>query len=358
MDDWYKISKANHSVTHKRYVQGACNENSYNKNSLVKPEPPDKVSSNRNERNHLSSRETEAEICANPPEQTNVPRDELEVARGEEQKAKERENMGRLQKRGENAKKIKPEPWQIKELPDQEFFTNDIPADLYGRPLRVRYECLRYAVYHRVKLSDMAELLPNGSDNLSEVQAQLASLEPNVARRRVYEMPDKNAWNVSNEANWCDKLSLSGSIQSQTLKEPRAFALKLHPIRLEQQSNRFFRKFGSHRFLKILIPGREGIIHDFKEETIARLSEWLNVPRKRLLGCSWTAFYIKSQKNTKKSVERFGEARGRHVYFFAESGPGLPWISIKEMLHWFLPFPSNKDLLACKAFSRLQLGDF
>ena len=251
----------------------------------------------------------------------------------------------------------KQESWQTKMLPERGFFMSDLPESFHSATLRVRYECKRYASHYRLELPQLEDLFPNGCEDLKEVYSRLGQLKKNAASTDSYEPIEPAIWSSATESEWPCELSLGGMLLFTPKTDSSVLRLKLNPIRLHKKSNRFFRKFGSHRFLRVLVPTTKTYPKHLDQNDLqARMVQWLNVPKKKLLGCSWSTIFMKPSTATNKSVERFGEVEGRDIFLFAESGPRLETISRNELLNWFLPFQLNKQLPACKAYTRLELG--
>ena len=252
-----------------------------------------------------------------------------------------------------------PEQWQTRAIPNGGLFSDDLPESYSSAPLRVKYECLRYALHHKVSLPSFGELGPSVCEESRALYQRLDSVFGTNSAKENFDPLENQAWSAASPEAWRDEVALAAELLPQTRKDPAAFRLQLKPLRLRLKSNRFFRKFGSHRFLKLLIPtGKSCPEHLQRAHLEKRMHEWLETPGKKLLGCLWSVIFIKPGSATSKAMERFGEADGRQVILFAESGPGLKTITLDEALHWFIDFklPGNRLLPACKAYSRLELG--
>ena len=256
--------------------------------------------------------------------------------------------------------KSKQEHFQCRDIPDGGFFIHDLPESYHSAPLRLKYECLRHAAFYKIELPQLQHAPSEAHDNLEALYRWLGSLGSNVQTHLEFESLQHAVWESASAGGWTNEISLGGRLNFQASKASSALQLVLNPLRQHKKSNRFFRKFGSNRFLKLIIPKSKSIpehLKDNKAEFQDRLLEWLEKP-KSLWGCSWTAVFMKPSKSTNKSREKFGDDDGREVMFFAEEGPGLTKVTRQELLNWFLPFSrgSNRELPACKAYSRLELG--
>lgn len=364
IDDWYKVSKpglssgdagsrrhsASDLVTKKSISKRVADDVAPARNTDNVP--------GKNQLNHETSESIAVnDVCKSTALSKEAPF--LSRLRGRaEPHEHSNEANGRLDcDSGKASKEV--EHWQLKILPDQGFFQQDLPESFDDLPIRVRYECLRYANYHRIVLPCANELFPNGFDSLKEVCNQLSQLGNKPTDQSFYEPLNESIWKASMERGWRNELSLGGTIHFQTSKDSSALRLKLNPIRQLKSSNRFYRKYGSHRFLRLTVPSHKNSPRHLggKGRVSQRIREWLNTPGKKLLGCSWTAIFTKPGRATNKAVEKFGESEGRQVIFFAESGPGYETVKVDDLLDWFLPIHLNKQMPACKAYSRLELGE-
>lgn len=251
------------------------------------------------------------------------------------------------------------EHWQTRTLPDGQFFLDDLPKSYHNTPLRLRYEALRYAVHYGIELEELDQQFPNGIRDLKDVQKQLTKACVQGQKKVSLEEMEAPLWDAADDSKWPAGLTLHAKLDFRMSKDLPALRLSLKPMQKHAKTNRFFRKFGANRFLRVAVP-----VPDTKDcpkmldpnKYLEAIIKWLVTPGKRLLGCSWTAVFVKPGKATTKKKERFGEPDGREVFFFAEKGPGLETISISQMMQWFMDFELNKEMPACKLYSRLELG--
>ena len=170
--------------------------------------------------------------------------------------------------------------------------------------------------------------------------------------------PSRSAWQAAGRGS--ELVAHTGRVMFDTGRSQSFLKLVLDPLQLETTSNRFFRHFGAHRFLKLIIPSFGRIPQPLKlnrNHIDPRVQEWLNMPDKELMGRKWTAFHTRARKR-KKSKSKFteDEDEGYEVMFFATEGLDLPRISAHELLNWFMPFKLNYKQSSCKAFARPELG--
>ena len=170
-------------------------------------------------------------------------------------------------------------------------------------------------------------------------------------------------WDAAASSADAHRVILTGSLQYQSSQSKSIFRLQLAPLNIDTKSTRFFRKFGAHRFLRLSIPSLKPapphIGRDARARLHASFQAWLNAHDKPLMGCMWSAFFVKPSKVTRKDLrfQRLGnDLPGHDVFFFATHGPDLKPFGIRELLDWLLPLESNHDMTYCKAFARIELG--
>lgn len=140
--------------------------------------------------------------------------------------------------------------------------------------------------------------------------------------------------------------------------------LELEPLKCEQ-SSRFFRRFGSDRFLEVRIPSLESW-HTDEPDIQETVAQWLTVDRHAFLNRQWSAFYVRDRPM--KSLLGDG-SKGREakvvfydrVLFFAEADTNplaarssLPVISRTEMLDWLLALKNQDGQSYLKLFHRVS----
>lgn len=161
---------------------------------------------------------------------------------------------------------------------------------------------------------------------------------------------------------WPQDHFMTATLAVDTSKSAFPFKLNLKPPQREDKTYRFARKFGAERWLRVSVPRPSDVRrHDTSfgstESIQEKILDWLKVGDKRLMGCSWKAFYAKKPKSTqRKRARRAKEESMFDVFFFAESGPGLVTMTCDQVLRWFLSPNENKEMTACKAWARVELG--
>ena len=228
-------------------------------------------------------------------------------------------------------------------------------------PWHARYECIRLAAWYGIATYSLTGWSPEhllSRSSLDEAIYKRAGSPPKFPR------PPRSSpevWDLA--ARDSDTVILSGQLQFADHKSPSPFSLRLLPLDADPKSNRFARKFGANRFLKIFAPSFNGLPrHLPRDRMLERFQEWLLVPNKNLMGYTWDVFHAKPTEKTQKQAhksERFsepGEVGGHEIVLFATSGPGLGNMCLRELLDWFMPLELNQNLPSCKAYARLKLG--
>lgn len=151
---------------------------------------------------------------------------------------------------------------------------------------------------------------------------------------------------------------------TNTKAEP--LRLTLQPPKIEQ-SHRLGRRFGSDRFLELLVPSPDNSnLPQYlkKDESFFEdLIQWLTGAPHDLCGRYWRPFYTKDggAREPVKDLS-FGPEKKKvyqnRVYFFAERGPGLSHVPLHLMLHWLLDFKQaeNRRQPVLKLFQRIAIG--
>jgi hypothetical protein len=153
----------------------------------------------------------------------------------------------------------------------------------------------------------------------------------------------------------------NGRLRFSRAKAESVFELGIDPLKEEDTSNRFFRHFGAHRFLRLITPSLKKVpdyLNSSKEQLHERIEQWLSVPSKEFMGYNWSVFHTRAMKTKKSRVRRDEDSddNGYEVMLFATDGPGLSHVTVHELLNWFIPIHLNGDQSSCKAFARLELG--
>ncbi|KAL9105690.1 MAG: hypothetical protein Q9227_009174 [Pyrenula ochraceoflavens] len=243
-------------------------------------------------------------------------------------------------------------------------------------PLRNRYEILRICGSLKLRAVDLLknDTLRKTSDRQSFWQSVRGL--PGVDSLRIPERPNPRAWDSATgkfeDPETSRSVILSGVLTWCNPPVRGLLQLDLKALKLEQ-SCRFHRRFGSDRFLELILPslGKDDIpshLQKHQAELHAAICQWLTKTF-YLLGRQWRVFYEEEFKRPTKSV-----ARGSHkLHLFAIDGNDflLPAndldqsltrfgrrapMSIHDLLDWYMPFGKNLNSTDCKLFQRLALG--
>ena len=173
-------------------------------------------------------------------------------------------------------------------------------------------------------------------------------------------------------------VALTGKLKILDQQKGGIFEFSLNPLKAES-SYRLSRQFGSDRFSIFGIPGidRDGLptyLKSSADPAREAISEWLVESDHHFLGRTWRAFYTKpdASKRRQKALKIRDDKTRFRVYFFAENGLGFrqgprrgepdprlldrPFISVNDMIEWFMPAKANEDQSYLKFYARLSLG--
>ncbi|RAO68792.1 uncharacterized protein BHQ10_004804 [Talaromyces amestolkiae] len=253
---------------------------------------------------------------------------------------------------------------------DKEHFSEKVP-------LRARYELERVKQAWDISPKDILV-----GDKPYEKHVDFWQWLGNVGGRKNKPLPEKpsiKAWNAAIGRFEGDRHSeaviLSGSLDWCEKGEPGIFKLRLNPLKVDRTC-RFYRRFGSDRFLSITMPSpSQPPSHlRLKDHVSLReaLTDWLVDNNHHLLNRTWKAFYVDDFKN--KSKSKTGKPIVR-VDFFAVDGsdfttrlspPTLSPINetseshtrmtVDQLLQWHIPLEDNHSQTDCKLFSRIGLA--
>lgn len=246
--------------------------------------------------------------------------------------------------------------------------------------LRCRYEVERIGRQWGVPLRDI--LRGDAGPNM-EYDAFWKWVRDHSMRggRPLPEKPSRKAWEAAIGSFKTDKHSevvvMTGILDwtSESDKKPGLFDLTLNPLKTERTC-RFHRRFGSDRFLSLLMPPpSKPPPHLGVPSSPALLREcissWLTRNEHQCLGRTWRSFYL-------EDVQRKGKEALLRVHLFAVDGvdfvPPSPQtqlggisaanqdsscrtkMTIDQLIDWHIPRSFNSGQSNCKLFQRLALG--
>ncbi|KAI3336350.1 hypothetical protein HD806DRAFT_527959 [Xylariaceae sp. AK1471] len=258
------------------------------------------------------------------------------------------------------------------------------PEDLQGAPLAVRWEIMRVTLFCGVSMKDLHfqyEPILNDQNRLWE----------RLRRLKIFEgksFPEKSrpeAWSaaMSDHFRSTDRVViLTASLALNPSKDGPLFKLSLQPLKLDLP-HRLDRRFGSDRFLEIIIPSTYSRDMKKYEPAIDIIHNWLVRGVHVVVGRIWSSFYTKQalpkkihkDDTLKPEVVTILQER---IYLFAEDGndfrraeatqsvsPRLELSSShtkmkrRHLLDWLLQIQQNREnqkQSVCKLFSRIALG--
>lgn len=175
---------------------------------------------------------------------------------------------------------------------------------------------------------------------------------------RIPPLPARSTWAAAGAHSQfvirTGRLVYSGS------KGVALFQMTLDPLQVQRTSNRFFRQFGSHRFLRLLVPSLRwppAYLRASRAAFHERIQEWLNTPDKEFMGYKWSVFHTRPRKGKKARSRRSDEEDdGYEVMLFATEGADLETMTVSQLIDWYMPLKLNLKQPSCKAFARLELG--
>ena len=262
-------------------------------------------------------------------------------------------------------------------------------------PFRNRYELLRVSQASGIDISALLTQIGVYGDDYQTMWRALSV----IANRCRAVLPEKGSLEAWNSAKDCHKDNLkkvcvifSGKLEWSEKGTSGLFHLRLNPMNLEEGC-RFYRTFGSDRFLAITIPSlSQSQLPDHlrkEHEKIRKVvSIWLATSVHHLGGRNWRAFYvepikrkIRKRERSEDSLERkktkprkSDEVQSFKVHFFAVDGNGFldrdvaglnvhppaleprTAIAIEDFINWHIPIQANIESTDCKAFQRFALG--
>ncbi|KAJ9638245.1 hypothetical protein H2199_006932 [Coniosporium tulheliwenetii] len=254
------------------------------------------------------------------------------------------------------------EHFQVRALPKQGLFVDDVHEGLSNAPLRVRYEVCRVALANGIQPYNVMSTY-KGRYGSQSALANYFKSHPLLSK--VPKPSSSKAW-IAAGKNF-ENVTLKGKLSINTVKEGPLFRMTLEPLQIEQ-SCRFQREFGGDRFLYIDVPSlsESDLPSHLKQQRNLkrRLREWLQLDH-RFLGRSWRALMLEDRKRKKKFNQQDPD-RGQRIILFATSdcdstgsellNANKPETSIGELIDWFLCVKRNSHQPFPKAYARLELG--
>lgn len=242
------------------------------------------------------------------------------------------------------------------------------PSWLQTAPFPVAWEATRIAESCGVDLNKITNIAYHDSwRNQQELRDTLSRHKAFQGKTLPVQSSD-TAWAASLEQSkvmpFDQQVVYSTSLDFNSKSNP--LGLTIQPLKLEQ-SHRLGRRFGSDRFLELLVPSPDtsnlpAFIKDTNALFFEGLVEWLKVGH-TFCGRGWKAFYTRSGGSRKpvKDLQFGPDPRPvfkERIYFFAEEGVGnFPGISMPDMVDWALELKNNRSQPVLKLFQRIALGE-
>jgi hypothetical protein len=249
--------------------------------------------------------------------------------------------------------------FQIRTLPDQGFFnvSSKEPQHASKFSFRVRFECERIAQFNNIDIHDLIPHPTPALEDYDQLLSLLKTLNPNV---RIMSRVSKKAWKLS--TGDFVGVDLKAKLMFNTKSSGPLFKMQLDPLHSEN-SSRFQRVFGGHRFLTVLIPNVDsqrfsGHLGNQKAHFDLAFQEWL-LKEKCFLGRLWKAVHLERYEPFRKPKPEDREKEPSfRVIFFATEGYDIPKHTVEDLYNWFLPLENNKHQPSCKVFARIELGTY
>ncbi|OHE90883.1 RNA-directed RNA polymerase [Colletotrichum orchidophilum] len=252
------------------------------------------------------------------------------------------------------------------------------PSWLNRAPFAVAWEITRIAVHCGIDLGEVVMDYDETWINYNQIWKALLA-HPLFAGKSFPERPSTDAWAAAmsgfNTIRGQHVVFSARFVQVPRAKKGPIFSLSMQPIALDQGC-RLHRKFGSDRFLEILIPSPKGWQEPINNPKVSEeVIRWFSSERHYLAGRQWRAYFSKDagHKTPQKHLNLGPEPKPVYqdrLYLFAENGnnfhEALPHenprdlrdhkLQTWQMLDWLLQFNDNKTQPFLKLFSRIQLG--
>ncbi|KAI0146045.1 RNA dependent RNA polymerase-domain-containing protein [Hypoxylon sp. NC0597] len=257
-----------------------------------------------------------------------------------------------------------------------------LPGHYDHAPFAVRWEILRIALHCGVHMDELRlEYDPSWTDQ--NVMWKRFQAQPILRGKSFPEKSRSEAWTaaLNDKFSTTDQVVvLTASLTVNTSKTGPLFILKLNPLKLDYP-HRLGRRFGSDRFLELVIPSMGSQdIKSLGESAIESIQRWLVNDCHVLLGRLWTAFFLKPSLPKKIINENTLGPQTKtiyqeRIYLFAEDGNDFNRLTTEEhwspkgeparmhtkmgresLIDWLLQISKNQEQPLLKLFSRIALG--
>ncbi|KAK1474004.1 RNA-directed RNA polymerase [Colletotrichum tamarilloi] len=256
------------------------------------------------------------------------------------------------------------------------------PHWLIQAPFAIAWEITRIALHCDVDLDEIILSYDETWRDYDTLYRVLREQHP-FNGKCFPERPTLDAWTTGLsgfESSNGQHVSFAASlVQTKNARSGPIFSLKLEPAILDQGC-RLHRKFGSDRFLEIVVPSPSSWTTPIREPDVSReVIGWLSFQVHHLAGRQWRAFYARDAGRKILQTNVFLDPRPRSILqkrlsYFAEDGINFddgpspdhrpvhifresrPKLEVGEMLDWLLQLDRNGHQPYRKLFARIQLG--
>ncbi|KAF2736322.1 hypothetical protein EJ04DRAFT_490091 [Polyplosphaeria fusca] len=240
---------------------------------------------------------------------------------------------------------------RIRNIPSQNLFVDDIPAEGRILPYFILFICTRLTIQLRIPLE---ELLPS----LDTAWSDRDAFKNSIRRHKMCSNADiepKAVWQAQKSS--FDGYTFRGRLILNRRTSGPVFNLELQPLQADP-SCRLQRRFGTDRFLYLNVPAFDSG-SGYNKSEMKLIEEQFKIwfcTEHAFLGRKWRAFHIEPIKK-KKLGRREDDLSDKRIILFATEGCGISesW-SLGKFLNWFFPFEKNQQQSFCKAYARLDLG--
>ncbi|OTB06797.1 hypothetical protein M426DRAFT_318509 [Hypoxylon sp. CI-4A] len=257
-----------------------------------------------------------------------------------------------------------------------------LPAHYDRAPFVVRWEILRIALHCGIQMDDLRFEYDPAFTDQKTLWVRLQAL-PIFQGKSFPEKTRPEAWTAALNDKFAtteQAVVLTASLTTNTSKSGPLFALRLSPLKLDL-SHRLGRRFGSDRFLELIMPCiNSQDLRFLGDSNIDDIQQWLVDESHVLLGRIWTAFFVKPSLPKKINSENTLGPQTKtiyqeRVYLFAEDGNDFRRPETKHhwspkgeptgmhtrmgrgsLLDWLLQISNNQEQPILKLFSRITLG--
>ncbi|KAK7914883.1 RNA polymerase-like protein [Apiospora marii] len=266
-----------------------------------------------------------------------------------------------------------------------------VPDCLSEAPLPIVWEILRVCLFSGVASREF-QVSYEESWIDQDVMWRVLKSHPLLRGKALPERSRAEAWAAAfdNFQTLHRVVVFTASLEfSSSADRGSVFTLQLDPLRLERP-HRLNRRFGSDRFMEIIIPtlDAKNLPSHFRNigEAESILRHWASQRLHYFIGRAWSGFFIrpyrnnnakevaKDQKDQKDSFNPVYVSMKHRFYLFAEDGDdfspslagqlpskGEPFTAHTratkwDMIEWLLQISNNMDQPVTKLFSRIVLG--